>query len=61
MVSCDLTAKDLAVRAGLSHSYVRGLISGTYTHKKGRAKLEAALGVKIWSDLEITTQESSDA
>lgn len=59
MASFDLTAKDLADRTGLSHSYVRGLISGTYASKKGRKKVETALGMKIWSDMEpgITTDQ----
>jgi len=52
LASLDLTAKDLADRTGLSHSYVRGLISGTYSNKKGREKLEKALGWKVWSDME---------
>jgi transcriptional regulator with XRE-family HTH domain len=52
MANLDLTAKDLADRAGLSHSYVRGLISGTYSNKKGRERVEVALGYKVWSDQE---------
>lgn len=59
MASLDLTAKDLADRSGLSHTYVRGLISGTYSNKKGREKLEAAIGFPVWSDLENDLEQGT--
>jgi len=53
MASKGINARELSVMAGLSHAYVRGIISGAYTFKKGREKVEKALGMKIWSDPEI--------
>ncbi len=44
-----LNARDLAKQTGLSYPYVRHLICGSFTHGKGRRKLESALHHPIWT------------
>jgi len=60
MANRDLSARDLAKMTGYSHAYIRGVISGAFGSKAVRNKIETALGVLFWSDIEeeSTNRES---
>jgi hypothetical protein len=60
MANRDITARDLSEQTGLNYSYVRALICGALVSKKGRLKIERALGLPIWSDLEALTKKEQD-
>lgn len=61
MIARDMTTAELAEMAGLSLSHTRNLISGVFESAPGRRKIEAALDVKIWNDLETETNPKENA
>lgn len=59
MAAKGISIRDLAAKTGLSYGYVSNLISGSKDSYIGKQKIEDALGMKIWSDSEIWTDQGA--
>lgn len=55
MAGKDISANDIAKKTGYTHSYIRNVISGTFTSRKARRAIEEVLGAPVWSNLETST------
>jgi transcriptional regulator with XRE-family HTH domain len=61
MAAKGISIRDLATKTGLSYGYVSNLISGSKDSYKGKQRIESVLGVKIWSDSEIGSDQDCGA